>query len=246
MSEKKWFQTGKDGEAKAEDVQKAIQAGSAAKRRFFLTEGNEAKVTFLDSTGFWLYEHNLRLNGKWFNYFTCLQELDNCPMCDAGQRASYVCVYTVIDHSKYESKKTPGKIITNQKKLMVMKKGAHDKLKDRRDNQCEGDITNCVFRMKRYKREECSTGEDIMFIKRLDPTILAKLIPADVPAEEREDYLKPFNYMELFKPKSAEELRRVVGGAAPVGAPDSFGPASVPDSPTGSAPPAADDLDAYL
>jgi len=243
--EKKWYQTGKQGEEQAEVVQQAIITGSAAKRRFFLTPGNEAKVTFLDSTGFWLYEHNLKLNGKWFNYFTCLQEFDNCPICDAGHNVSYVCVYTIIDHSKYESKKTPGKIITNQKKLMVMKKGAHDKLRDRRDNQCDGDITNCVFRMKRYNQKECSTGEDIMFIKRLDPDILAKLIPADVPAEEREDYLKPFNYLVLFKPKSAEELRRVVGGATPVGASDSFGPSSAAGTP-GESVPAEDDLDKYL
>ena len=244
MSEKKWYQTGKDGEEQAEAVQKAYETGAAAKRRFFLTEGNEANVTFLDSTGFWMYEHNLKLNGRWFNYFTCWQDTDNCPICDAGHQASYVCVYTIIDHSKYESKKNPGKIITNQKKLMVMKKAAHDILRDRRDNFCDGDIQYCVFRMKRHNKKECATGQDITFRKRLDPEILSKFIPSDVPAEEREDYLKPFDYLELFAPKPVEELRRIVGGAAPVGSSDSFAPSG--NNSGSSVPPAEDDLDKYL
>ena len=245
MSDAKWYRTGKEGEERSKEFVKERYEKSATSYRFYLKPGNEAKVTFLDSKGFYLAEHNLKIGGRWGNYYTCLQEFDNCPLCDSGSNPSYICVYTVIDHSKYESKKTPGKIITNQKRLMVVKSRAHDKLKDRRDNQADGDLTYGVFRFKRYTKEECSTGEDILFVKKLPVEVLQKFIPADLPQEEREDYLKPFDYMKLFAPKTAEELRRVVGAAAPVGSLSSYDSSATAGS-DGVSAPAEDDLDKYL
>lgn len=59
--------------------------------------------------------------------------------------------------------------------------------------------------------------DDYEFLKRATLEEIRELCPEN---EKIEEWTKPFNYMELFAPKSAADLRKVVGAAAPVGAKD--------------------------
>lgn len=124
----KWFQRGKEGIEKSKQIDAAIktrreQSGAI---RFWLKADESAKFTFLDSPDFFLHEHNLKLGGKFFNFFTCIQEADTCPICESGDNPSYVLVATVINHREYTDKE--GKKHKNQKQLLVLKGRAKDKI----------------------------------------------------------------------------------------------------------------------
>ena len=213
-----WFKTGDEGEKWAQEEQKRVTERIQSTRRFWLKPGGEALVTFLDTVGFYVYEHNLKLRGKWNNFFTCLQEFDNCPICTAGFNPYMGCVYTVIDHTKFKTK--AGKEVKNQKKLLVVKKTANDILIDRKRNDLDGDLTFALMRTKRHKDDDPNTGADWTFKKRLDQETMRKLIPTDLDDDERESYLKPFDYTKIFAPKTAAELTAIVGGTPPVGSAD--------------------------
>lgn len=211
-----WFKKGNDGleEVKRIQEERAMQYGPY---RFWLKPGASAKVTFLDTEGFYFNEHELQLNGKWGNFYTCLSDFSECPLCENGFKAGYVCAYTVIDHSEYEGKN--GKV-KNQKKLMVVRPAVMNKLARRRES-LEGNLTYGLFQFTRDSKDECRTGEDIEFLKRLNREDLAKFKPKD-SKDTDEEFLKPFDYMTLFQPKSVEELRKLSGQSAPVGS-DNYG-----------------------
>lgn len=209
-----WFQRGNEGFQRSQKIAEDM-ANSAKPFRVWLPVGERTNLTFLDGDGFFFYEHQLKINGDWKNWFTCLKDFSECPLCDSGDTPSYVAAYTVIDHSEYVSKKT-GKKVKNQKKLLVTKGPVHDKWARRIEEN--GDLTYCVYSCARDRKNECNTGEDITFRKRLSREEILKFKPEGVDDEE---WLKPFDYMEVFKPLSVDELRNIVG-QAPVG---SEGPA---------------------
>lgn len=84
--------------------------------RFFLKEGESAKITMVDgdlnAEGFLIparwYEHNLFLNGKYGNIFVCpaktMPELGGlCCICDSGDRPTLQAGFTIIDHRTFSS-----------------------------------------------------------------------------------------------------------------------------------------------
>jgi hypothetical protein len=118
-----WLKTG------AASAQAAVQAQAEAEKRkeeqgkafrFWLAEGEEARITFVDGDlvdtpeGKFLlppryYEHNLMLNGQWGNHFVCPEKTaphlnQKCPICESGDRPSLVALFTVIDHREFTSK----------------------------------------------------------------------------------------------------------------------------------------------
>lgn len=233
-----WYATGKEGEQRAKAKQEELDREYNAPRRVWIKPGNEILVTFLDDAGFYFTEHNLYKNGRFGWCYTCLADYDNCPMCDAGFKPAPVCAFTVIDHSKFKSKK--GKVYQNQKRLLVVKSRALEKLKDRRKEA--GGLKYKVVRLKRFSDKESVTGEDFM-VKRAEPWPIKKLlsfVPADIKnKDEIKKWLKPYDYMEIFKPFSAEKLRRLLpggGGPPPIGSSEDVGNFGTVD----------DDLEQYL
>lgn len=83
--------------------------------RFWMPKDTEKEITFLDgvvapdgSFNFHsYYEHNIQMNGSWKNWFVCLaqEEQQPCPLCEAGDTARFVGVFSVIDHSEWTDKK---------------------------------------------------------------------------------------------------------------------------------------------
>lgn len=206
---KGWYKTGNEGYETAQRIQEELKDGYAP-FRFFLKPGASAKVTFLDTEGFYFHEHMIQVNNKWTNY-TCLRDFSECPICDSGDRPGYVCAYTVIDHSRYEGKNG---IVQNTKKLLVVRPAVMNKLARRRET-LEGNLAYCVFLFSRDSKNECATGEDIEHVKRVNPQELAKVCNTGGKLSDA-DFLKPFDYMTIFAPKSVDELRKIVG-QAPVG-----------------------------
>jgi len=213
---------GDEGYERAKEYQEE-QRSKYGPSRFFLKPGQTAKLTFLDSAGFYNMEHSLKINGKWGHFFTCRSEFSECPLCDSptlNSKPSYVCAYTVIDHTGYVDNN--GKEHKNIKRLLVVKPRVMDKLA-RRKQSMDGDLTFGCFDVSRDSPDECSTGEDFSFLKRLTVDDLAKIMPTGLKNPDGspmtvQQWLQPFDYMTLFAPKSVEELRRIAGTPQPVGA----------------------------
>ena len=208
-----WFLRGEDAFEKARLLAEERETVGGP-FRFFLKPGTSAMVTFVDSMGIGLLEHNLKVGGRWGNFYTCLRDFSECPLCESGDRPYYVMVWTIIDHSKYVSERT-GKEYKNTKKLLVAKQSVITKLRRRLSSkELNGDLTFATFSFTRDKREECATGEDIEFVRRCTREEMLRMKPEGISAEE---WLSPFDYRSLFKPKSVEELRRIAGQGDPIG-----------------------------
>lgn len=229
-----WFKTGEEGvkEAKKFDEDAARRRAEAMdenvmakKRRFWLPPDKSAVITLLDSPSFFFREHQLYIGGSWQNYETCLSDFDNCPLDEAGLKPSYVVACTIIDHTEFVLKRGPnaGTLIKDQKRLLVCKSTARLKLLKQKERR-EGDLTYCQFEATRYTAKECSTGEDFQYIKTLTLEEGKAFAPATLMGKSGQqelvdpaEWIKPFNYPEVFKPKSADELCALIGGVAPVG-----------------------------
>lgn len=220
MSRENWFKTGNDGVTEAhrvdEENERRRKEAQSGARRFWLPADKSAEITFLDNTIFCLREHQLYLGRSWQNWMTCLSDFDNCPLCDAGMYASYVAMFTIIDHTEFQLKRGPsaGQLVKDQKRLLVAKTGARNKILKQRELQ-KGDLTLCRFSTTRYTSKECSIGEDWNFIRKATMEEVLALAPT---GEDPQEWIKPFDYAKLFYPKSAEELSKIIGEAPPVGA----------------------------
>ncbi len=164
------------------------------------------------------------LAGSWINFESCLSDFDNCPLCDSGKKPSYIVAFTGIDHSEFTIKRGPnaGMKIKNVKRLAVFKSTARVKVLKQKEKR-EGNLTGCTFEISRYSEKDNSSGSDFEFTKRCTPEELMAFAPAQVLGKnglenvDPAEWIKPFNYMEIFKPKTAAELTSLVGGVEPEG-----------------------------
>ena len=144
-------------DAKAE----ARRAEYGRLRRFYIGYNEDSQITFLDGKldedGVLdcprFMEHKIRIGTDWKN-FACTAEIDTsgpCPICEAGDKASLVGVFTVIDHSTYTVKTGPnaGKTFTNQRKLFVAKEGTIKQLTKLAVKPERNGLAGCTFDVSR-------------------------------------------------------------------------------------------------
>ena len=223
----KWYKTGNDGveEGAKKDAQAKARADQRENRRFWLYKDTSAKTVFIDTPSFFFSEHNLELNGSWGNFFTCLNDFDECPICLDGDTPRYAVAGTIIDTSSYEGK--DGKIYKNQKKLFVAIAEARKnflKLTAKKD----GSINYCVIEVARGAAQgEPNTGQNFDFLKKSSRSGIAKWLVAqwtkdgkEFTKKDVEKFLTPFDYAKIFAPKPTAELRKLVGMATPIGVAD--------------------------
>jgi hypothetical protein len=219
MAGKSWFSKGKKGREKSvrEDEAAAQRREQSGVWRFRQGSNESAKVVFLDNPDFFIHEHTIKTGPKSFINETCIKDYDNCAPCDdLGDQSSFELIGTVIDTREWKDQK--GEKRRNQKKLMVAKGKARQVLL-RRIEQNDDDLKYSVFEIARGSQpNECATGEDWVFLKRLTKAQVKKLAPT---GEDMDEWLEPMDYEKLFKPKTAEALRKVYGsGESTVGADD--------------------------
>jgi hypothetical protein len=219
-----WYSKGDEGRQAVKDFEEDRASKIGGAYRLWIPAGGSTEFTFLDTEGFFFKEHNYFANRSWMNWETCIQDIgvEDCPLCEAGIRVYYECVFSIIDHAEYESKKTPGRIVKNTKKLLVLRSTARKKVLRKRDQQ-QGDLLYVRMSTHRDDSKECSTGEDFEVINRqTKPEVLA-YAPAEYMGQAitPEAWAEPYEYIKVFGPKTAEQLRRVVGRVDPVGAGDS-------------------------
>jgi hypothetical protein len=205
-----WFTKGEAGfERKHQQDKFSAMRKEKGAPRFYLKDkpgdheegfgpSNAARIVFLDSAGFWIHEHNLKLDGKWGNFFTCVKDFAPCEICNQlNDKSIYTCYFTVIDTRKFPKKDSS---ISKFRKVLLPAKGAAiDVIENLR--KTHGDLRGLVVDVKRLSDRDPNCGRDYnVVIKdgavyRIDPS---KRFEGDASV--------PYDYMKILAPPSNEEL----------------------------------------
>lgn len=205
MSGSDWLLRGPAGEQKAAEIKKQYSEGRGPDR-LYLKTGSHATLVFLDNDGAFFWEHQLKVDDNWRNWFTCLRDFTDCPICSRTEsKRYYVAAYTVLNLTGY--KKRDGTQVQGVKQLLMVKSAQFDKLASKRQS-AGGDLTMGCFKFARFADKESTIGSDWDFIKKVDPSQLEKYKPAEISMEE---WLKPFDYAKLFAPKKNEDICKALG-----------------------------------
>lgn len=206
-----WYKTGK----KAQDVvdveakRKKEEKEEREKRRvfrFWMPEDTSQEITFVDGpthpsgfkTPFVYQEHQLKLNGHWKNWFTCLDGMEDdegnpieCPLCTAGHTPSLVAAYTVIDHNEWTDKKRVNH--KDEVKLFLAKTTIQKylakvaaKKKGLRGWRCE--VTR--------DEDGFATGDRFDWDEKV----------------ELDEKIQPIDYPEVLAPRTPEQLKKILSG----------------------------------
>lgn len=195
--------------------------------RFFITVGDERKIVFLDTNPPVIKEHNLKLNGKYGNHFTCLAQVgQECPLCKAGDRPSDVGFFTILDLTPYTVKNGPdaGKTRTASVKVFAAKFKVLAQLKKFALKYANGGgLVGKVFEVSRSaEKNSPATGDTFIPDGTMDAGEILTLINAN-RGVDKEGKARPAyktledampNWTEYLAPKTAAELEAVAGGKA--------------------------------
>lgn len=177
-------------------------------RRFWMPNNSERKITIVDApnitlngvqikTPFQFQEYNIQLNGHWRNWFTRHPNASEDLLAEMGHKASRVAVFTVIDHNEYTDKK--GVVHKDKTCIYVIKRSLPIFSMWERAMARFGSLQGKTFLISRMGDKSSGCGSVI---------------------ERVEDWQgfnpsthQPLNYLDLFAPKSREELTALVGNA---------------------------------
>lgn len=196
---------------------KAELASKNKSQRFWMPNGGETKITFLDGElkdGMFdipfFYQHSVHMNGTYNNHFVCTQDEEPCPICEGGDQPSYVGVLSVIDHGEWTSKKD-GKIHRDEVKLFVVKRATVKVLM--KEAAKRGGLTGCEYDVSRTGDKEASVGNVFSFNEKYTLPVLAKKYGS------KDKVVAPFKYDEVISFMPASELRKLGFGStdAPIG-----------------------------
>lgn len=205
--------------------QEARKAEYGKLYRFWMKEGDAARITFLDGSindqnmldCVVTHEHRVVVNGDAMNY-VCTSEFDEsqpCPLCEKGNKSSMVAALTILDHREHKIKSGPnkGKTVKNTKKLFVFKGTTLQKLTV--IAQKRGGLTGCMFDVTRTGDNSASVGSDFDFEKKFKTR--AEIMEAFDIDEEDADDVMPADYEAEFSAKTPEELISLGIAKAPSG-----------------------------
>ena len=219
-----WMKTGAESAKVAEqDAQekKAWQEAQGSTWRFFLKEGEEARITFVDGdlvdseVGKILgppryYEHNLQINGKWGNTFVCPEKTMpgsgyHCPICAAGDRASLVALFTIIDHREFKGKND--KVYKDSKRLVVAKPNTMEILT--KIALKRGGLAGCTFDVSRMGENSAAIGSIFDFVEKNEINELQAAFTEEIEVNGKKAVVSKFTPVEYDKEivfRSPEEL----------------------------------------
>lgn len=216
MGSFKFLQKGKAAHAaieKEESAAAARRAQSDQPRRFWIPDGKETQITFLDgaldddglldAVTYW--EHQLKINGNWRNWFACTQLDEPCPICDGtDSQPSLVSVFTIIDHTEW--KDSNGKVHKDEKRLFVCKRETFRRLQ--KIAAKKGGLVGVTFDVSRNGDKSPGVGDTFDFVDKRTLKALAKELDLD------KDAVTPYDYEEVIEYRSAKELRKLGFGSS--------------------------------
>jgi len=210
-----FFQT---GYGSLDTIEKNIEerkAQSGKLWRFRMKAGETKKVIFLDDNPPIIEEHQLKLDGKWGNFYTCLKNLgQTCPLCEAGDRPATTGFYTVIDRTEYTVQRgdNAGQKRADQLRVMAVKFKGLKQFK-KFSAKYKG-LAGCEFEADRTSDKAASVGDMFVLEEKHDEDALLDIINAQrqQPIEHLSAVL--VNWEEYLAPRSAADLAKLVGGKA--------------------------------
>ena len=195
-----------------------ISASLGGVQGFWLKEGEDRPITFLDGnlTADGLLDtssfnqHQVKMNGKFRNHFVCVEEDEPCPLCQMGNYATLVSLFTIIDHTPYTDRN--GKVHVHERKLFVAKRETMTRLQKLATRH--GGLTGWTVNVNRIGDKSPEVGTDFDFLEEQDLSELAAVLK--LPPEG----IVPYDYSKEIKYLSADELRELGFGTAVVGQTD--------------------------
>lgn len=207
-----WMKRGKaaqDAITRDEQAAEERKAQRDKPFRFYLPEGAETSITFLDGEldddGIldcpMFYEHQVKRNGDWKNWYVCTQDDDSepCPVCESGSTPALVSVFTIIDHSVYTAKNK--KVYRDNKKLFVCKRATYKILQKLASKR--GGLKGCTFDVSRSSDDSANVGDIFDFTEK---NTLEAIYETYNIAEEDQGV---FDYEEVFPYLNQTQLREL-------------------------------------
>ena len=169
-------------------------------RRFWMPNDSDRLITFVDdpiihlngvqvATPFKYNEYTLNLNGHWRNWFTKPLNPDDDVLGQMEYRASKVAALTIVDHHSYEDKS--GVTYKDQLTLYVVKRSAPIWKQINKLIEREGSLKGKTFRVHRMGDKSPACG------------VMLEKHDTNFPLTDEH---MPYNYLEILKPKSKQEL----------------------------------------
>lgn len=213
-----WFSTGYDAvEKRSKELEE--QQNKNYLPAFFLKEDESATIIFLTDEPINYYHHYVKSLKR---YFTCSQD-GNCPLCDTGNKPSYVGAYLVLD-TRYEEWEKDSQKYSRQNTVKIMKHGIKALKQLKKHNEKRG--------LKNFAWEIDRTGSGSQ-----DTTYAFTPVPLDdvangikLPTPEEIKELKE-KMIESIKPKDRNALLDILAGRSPQNnQPTTQAPSSTPSS----------------
>lgn len=153
---------------KADAEREAAKSGANRSFRFWMKEGEDAQITFLDgkidpNTGIldipYAVEHGVKINGR-FEQIVCLEDQgEPCPLCMADNKKAFVGYLTVLDHRTYVDKN--GKAHQHNRKLYVAKSDTLKQLTKLAEKMPNG-LVGTTFDVSRTGDKKPNVGDIII------------------------------------------------------------------------------------
>lgn len=213
-----WFKRG----IEVFDKRKQIEAVAKARKeravsRFYLKTGEDAIIVFVDSSPFGIYEHNLKIDGKWGNFYTCSKEIQPCPICQQfpENKPTWTAYLTVIDTRSF-IRQSDGQEVKNRKILFPAKGTAIAKLEKLLSKY--KNLAGLAFKVSRLTDQDPNCGSDFEYLGKVN--IIKKFGP---------DAVNPIDYMKVLSFPTEEELAMLGIGYIPDGFSSEDTPEQSPD-----------------
>lgn len=203
---KPWWMSG------SEATEEALVEQERNKRqplRFWLRADETKEIVFLDDAGFAFYEHNLKINGRWGNHYTCIRGIDarGCPLCNhfgstgAGKRY-LVTLRSVIDLTPFDTR--DGEHREWSRKVLAAKTRTNKTLERKRKTR--GSLIGAKYSVTRTDAKVENCGDDFEFVEEID---LGRFRYMD-KHEKVEKPIEPVDYAEVYKPLDYTVLRSLI------------------------------------
>ena len=221
------FLQGGDAVAAAFDQQAKAQNQEYIPR-FWIKKGEQKTITFVDGglnanglldIPFARREHNIQLNGRWGNHYACTKQdvtKDTpCPLCAADNKAALVAYLTIIDHTAFQTKDNQTR--QNERKLFAFKRMTLEKLQYKAANA--GGLAGKTFSVMRLNVDKsCGVGDEFDFKGDYGRDTIIQRCGLKPQGDNSDNKVyAPYNYAEMLKYHTAEELLAMGLGVPPTG-----------------------------
>lgn len=211
---------GEEGMKKVEEWEKQAELsrrGGKLNKKFKLAVNSKATGILIDDACVFVKMHTGIKVGNGFHDKVCISELGPCPPCEEKLTvAGMLCAGTLINRTGFVN--DDDERIKNYKQLLMLKGEAKQEFLHQRSllekkYGKDDPLKLTIWKFRRGKDpKSINTGVHFECVGRISKARLIEKLKADgVRPDSWEEFLKPFNYEEIFAPEDEETLRAFLG-----------------------------------